>query len=90
MSTMGKANVLISDQLDGLLAALNAHNLDGVMSYFAEDCALQMPRGPAAHGTRVEGFAAVKAMLSTRFEGIPDIHYSGQGNYVDGNVGISK
>ncbi|MBT4488097.1 MAG: nuclear transport factor 2 family protein [Rhodospirillaceae bacterium] len=80
----------IAEKLDGLLAAFNDHDIDRIMSYFAQDCALQLPRGPEPHGLRVEGFDAVKAALNSRLEGIPDIHYRGDGNYVDGNVGISK
>ncbi len=80
----------ISEKLDGLLAAFNDHDIDAVMRYFAADCALQMPRGPDPHGSRAEGFEAVKTLLKTRFDGIPDIHYRGDGNYVDGNMGISK
>jgi ketosteroid isomerase-like protein len=77
-------------KIDGLLAAFNDHDIDAVMSYFAADCALQMPRGPQPHGSRAEGFEAVKTLLKTRFDGIPDIHYRGDGHDVDGNVGISK
>ncbi len=80
----------ISEKLDGLLAAFNDHDIDAVMRYFAADCALQMPRGPDPRGSRAEGVEAVKTLLKTRFNGIPDIHYRGDGNYVDGNMGISK
>ena len=76
--------------MDGLLAAFNDHDINAVMRYFAADCALQMPRGPDPHGSRAEGFEAVKTLLKTRFDGIPEFHYRGDGNYVDGNMGISK
>jgi len=32
--------------LKRLLEAFNAHDIDAVMSFFAEDCVLEMPRGP--------------------------------------------
>jgi hypothetical protein len=32
--------------LKRMLAAFNAHDLDGVMQFFSEDCVLKMPRGP--------------------------------------------
>ena len=78
----------IADLLNGLLDAFNAHDIDRVMSFFADDCVLQMPRGPNSYGQRAEGL--VKAALNTRFEGIPDVHYGEDSHYIDGNVGISK
>ena len=80
----------ISELLNGLLDAFNAHDIDQVMSFFADDCALQMPRGPNSYGLRAEGLEDVKAALNTRFEGIPDVHYSEDSHYIDGNIGISK
>ena len=32
--------------LERLLDAFNAHDLDTVMGFFAEDCVLETPRGP--------------------------------------------
>ena len=84
------ADTPIADLLSGLLDAFNAHDIDRVMSFFADDCVLQMPRGPNPHGLRAEGFADVRATLNTRFEGIPDVHYGEDCHYTDGNVGISK
>ena len=36
----------IRSLLEGLCEAFNAHDLDAVMAYFADDCVLEMPRGP--------------------------------------------
>ena len=36
----------IRSMLDALCAAFNAHDLDAVMAHFADDCVLEMPRGP--------------------------------------------
>lgn len=80
----------ILDTLDRLVAAFNAHDIDAVMSFFAEDCALQMPRGPDPHGLRAEGFEKVRAALLTRFEGLPDVHYGDARHFAHGNAGISK
>ena len=43
MTRTGKATV---ETLQHLLAAFNAHDLDAVMSFFADDAVLEMPRGP--------------------------------------------
>ena len=62
--------------LHGLAAAFNAHDIDGVMSFFAPDCSLDMPRGTEPHGTRFQGIEQVKKGLMGRFESTPDVHYS--------------
>ena len=46
------------ETLEQLLDAFNAHDIDAVMSFFADDCLLEMPRGPgprAGAGRRRDG-----------------------------------
>jgi ketosteroid isomerase-like protein len=76
--------------LQGLSAAFNAHDIDAVMSFFAPDCSLDMPRGPEPHGTRFEGVELVRKGLMGRFESTPDVHYSDFEHFVSGNRGMSK
>ena len=45
----------IRQTLEGLCDAFNAHDLDRIMSYFADDCVLEMPRGSQPWGARSEG-----------------------------------
>src|SRR5439155_23863031 len=40
--------VMEADVLKRVLEALNRHDLDAIMSFFTDDCVLEMPRGPAA------------------------------------------
>ena len=63
----------IRGKLVGLCEAFNAHDLDRIMMFFAEDCVLEMPRGPHAWGARFEGKQAVRQGLASRFEGLPDV-----------------
>jgi SnoaL-like domain len=63
------------ETLKGLVQAFNAHVLDRVMRYFAEDCSLDMPRGKSPWGTRCVGRGQVRTGLRTRFEMLPDVHY---------------
>lgn len=76
--------------LEGLAAAFNAHDIDGVMSFFAPDCSLDMPRGPEPHGARFQGHEQVKKGLMGRFESTPDVHYSDLEHFVSGTCGMSK
>ena len=73
-----------------LCDAFNAHDLDRIMSFFAEDAVLEMPRGPHPWGSRHEGAAAVREALRGRFTGLPDVHYGDGVHYIDGDVGISR
>jgi ketosteroid isomerase-like protein len=74
--------------LEDICDAFNEHNLDRIMSFFAEDCILQMPRGSDPCGHRYEGKAAVREGLATRFAGLPDVHYDRVTHYACGDTGI--
>ena len=60
------------------------------MSFFAEDCVLEMPRGSEACGARLVGIEAVKKGLRSRFEGLPDVHYGEAEHFASGDTGISQ
>ena len=78
------------ETLKAITAAFNAHDLDAIMEFFADDCSLDMPRGPEPWGLRLEGKAAVRAGLATRFEGLPDVHYGDDRHWVSGDLGVSE
>jgi ketosteroid isomerase-like protein len=63
------------ETLQRLLDAFNAHDPDAVMSFFADDPVLELPRGPDLWGRRFQGREQVRAGLACRFAGIPDVHY---------------
>lgn len=76
--------------LKALLDAFNAHDLDRIMTFFADDCVLEMPRGPHLYGQRASGKASVCEMLRSRFTGLPDVHYGDDTHFLAGWVGVSK
>ena len=82
----------IRSTLVELCDAFNAHDLDRIMMFFAEDCVLEMPRGDKPWGSRAEGKQAVRAALAGRFEGLPDVHYGDGEHFVDAaaKTGMSK
>lgn len=61
--------------LDDVLDAFNRHDLDAIMTHFADDATFDMPRGPDPWGRRWVGKAQVREGLAGRFAGIPDVHY---------------
>ena len=58
-------------ELREVLDAFNRHDLDGIMTFFADDAVFESPRGPHPWGTRFKGKEAVRKGLAARFEGIP-------------------
>ena len=78
--------------LKALAQAFNDHDLDRIMSFFADDAVLEMLRGPDPWGRRHVGKEAVRAGLASRFEGLPDVHYGNDEHFVDStaDTGISK
>lgn len=87
---MGVPNTIDVETLERILEAFNRHDLDAIMSCFADDAVLEMPRGSEPWGTRCEGKAAVREGLAGRFAGIPDVHYSNDRHWVCGNRGVSE
>ncbi len=57
--------------LEEFLQAFNNHDLDAIMSFFAEDCVFYMPRGEKPRGDKFEGKTDVRAGLAKRFDCIP-------------------
>ncbi|MCC6316899.1 MAG: nuclear transport factor 2 family protein [Gemmatimonadaceae bacterium] len=76
--------------LKAILDAFNAHDLDAIMAFFADDCTFDMPRGPEPHGARSIGKAAVRVAIASRLEGIPDVHFGDDRHWVAGNQGVSE
>jgi ketosteroid isomerase-like protein len=76
--------------LQAFLDAFNAHDVDAVMSFFTDDCVLEMPRGPAPGGRRLVGREQVRQGIQSRFEGIPDIHYGDDRHFTSGDRGVSE
>ncbi len=86
MPSAKNATTLLKDVLD----AFNAHDLDAIMSFFAEDCVLEMPRGPAPGGRRLVGKRDVREGLRSRLDGIPDVHYGDDRHWACGDRGVSE
>ena len=78
------------DVLRQVLDAFNAHDLDAIMSHFADDCVFEAPRGPDRWGRRFVGKPEVRRGLGARFEGIPDVSYGDDDHFVSGNRAASE
>ncbi len=78
------------ETLQQILAAFNRHDVEGVMEFFAEDCVLETPTGPAPYGRRLVGREQVREGVAARFAGIPDVHYGDDSHWVCGDRGVSE
>lgn len=76
--------------LQGILDGFNNHDIDAIMSFFADDCVFDSPRGDTPGGARFRGRDAVREGLSARFRGIPDVHYGDARHWVSGDRGASE
>ena len=76
--------------LKELTQAFNDHDLNRIMSFFDDDCSLDMPKGSEPWGTRYMGKEEVRRGLATRFETVPDVHYGEDRHWSSGNMGVSE
>ena len=87
---MVQQNTASVETLKAITKAFNAHDLDAIMEFFAHDCSLDLPRGPEPWGQRFIGKTAVREGIATRFQGLPDAHYSDDRHWVSGDMGVSE
>ena len=87
---MTKPDTDLVAALKAITEAFNAHDLDLIMSFFADDSSFDMPRGPHPWGQRFVGKTAVREGLAARFKGLPDVHYADDRHWVSGNMGVSE
>ena len=79
--------------LDAIQDAFNRHDVDDILSYFAEDCEWLMARGPDPwEGRRLHGKAAIGEVLSARYAVIPDMRWEDMSHFVstDGTRACSE
>jgi ketosteroid isomerase-like protein len=71
--------------LDALLAAFNARDVDAILEFFTDDCVLDTPRNE-----HLVGKDAVRGGFQARFDGIPDIVYDDARHFTSGDRGASE
>jgi len=79
-----------TETLQAITDAFNRHDLDEIMSFFAEDAVFETPRGPDPWGRRFVGNEQVREGLAARFTGIPDVHYGDDSHWLAGDRGVSE
>ena len=65
--------------------------LDAIMEFFAEDCVMDLPRGPNPWGTHLgPERRRPRAGCASRFAGLPDAHYGDDRHWLSGDMGFSE
>ena len=76
--------------LRSIAAGFDGHDLEGILSYFADEAVFESPRGPDPWGERYVGKEEIRRAFAGRFSGIPDVRYQGDDHFVDGDRGASE
>ena len=84
-----------NDALERLLIehtdAWNSHDVDRLMSLFADDCVFDASSGPESHGSRFEGREQVRAAFAEVLESMPDANWGGGRHFVlSDDYGVSE
>jgi ketosteroid isomerase-like protein len=73
-----------------ITGAFDRHDLDAILTHFAEDAVFESPRGPDRWGQRFVGKASIREAFAGRFSGIPDVRYQEDDHFADGDRGASE
>lgn len=60
------------------------------MEFFGDECSFDFPRGPHPWGNRAVGKEQVRALLATRFAGIPDVAYLDDEHWAADDRAVSR
>jgi taurine dehydrogenase small subunit len=77
--------------LDEIQDGFNRHDVDAILSHFAEDGVWLMARGPnAPEGRRLVGKAAIGEVLRARYQVIRDMRWEEMRHWVFGDKALSE
>ena len=76
--------------LEAFAAAWNAHDVDALLALCTADCVFETAAGPAAHGTRHAGQAALRAAFPAAWQTWPNAQWLQATHVVAGNRGFSE
>ncbi len=84
------SKTLTAQELSDTFDAFNRHDIDGVMTHFAEGCVFYTVGGNEAHGTKIEGADAIAKAFSAVWEGMADAHWDHHSHFVSGDRAVSE
>ena len=88
--TMVVAHEVTVEMLAAFGEAWNRHDVDGIMTFMADECAFETTAGPEACGKRYEGRERVRQAFARVFAMFPDAHFGNARHFVSGERGLSE
>ena len=76
--------------LQAFADAWNAHDIEALMSFMADDCLFQLSAGPDIDGTCYEGRDRVRAGFQAVLDLVPDGRWDDASHFVAGDRGVSE
>jgi len=90
---VGEKRTLTIELLDIIQVGFNDHDVDAILSHFADDCEWLMARGPDPwDARRLTGKQAIGDVLRARYAVIPDMHWGDMTHFIsaDGTQACSE
>ncbi len=81
---------LTAQDLADTFDAFNRHDIDAVMTHFAEDCVFYTVGGDEKFGNKIEGKEAIAAAFSAVWGGMKDAHWDHHSHFVHGDRAVSE
>jgi taurine dehydrogenase small subunit len=84
------SHTLTPEDLAATFDAFNRHDVEAVMTHFADDCVFYTVAGPEVFGSKVEGAEAIAKAFSAVWEQMPDAHWEHHSHFVAGDRAVSE
>ncbi len=81
---------LTAQNLADTFDAFNRHDVDGVMTHFADDCVFYTVGGDDAFGAKIEGAGAIADAFSAVWAGMNDAHWDHHSHFVHEDRAVSE
>lgn len=84
------SNTLTAKDLSDTFDAFNRHDVDGVMTHFADDCVFYTVGGDEVYGGKIEGASAIATAFSAVWAGMKDAHWDHHSHFVSDDRAVSE
>lgn len=81
---------LTPQDLSETFDAFNRHDVEGVMTHFADDCVFYTVGGDEVYGGKVEGAKAIAEAFSGVWAGMTDAHWDHHSHFVQSDRAVSE
>jgi len=83
-------HTMTNERLDAFMDAWNAHDVEGIVSFFADDCEFHASVGPELMGASYAGRDEIRKGVTAFFERFPDGKFEDATSWVAGDRGTSE